>query len=153
MAETTDFIYLTIPTEYVVVYKRLMQCLLDSGINVLKQCDCNCKNNKTRIIFDCWCAFQSAIAAKKLGMEKEADLIIKYILAQLDLNCSPDEVCDCNILPIDVTKGILEVQTNCDKCDIPSFYIDVDTGELYSDYTGVSSSTEFEVINNELTQI
>lgn len=153
MAETTNFIYLTIPTEYVVVYRKLMQCLLDAGINILKQCDCNCKNNKTRIIFDCWCAFQSAIAAKKLGQDKTAEVILKYIIAQLELACTCEEFCDCDILPVEVAKGILEVISNCEKCNIPTFYIDVNTGELYSEYQGEEPPVEFKLIDDNLTQI
>lgn len=151
--ENTDFIYLTIPTEYVVVYRKLMQCILEAGINVLKQCDCNCKNNKTRILFDCWCAFQSAIAAKKLGQDKAANVIIDYILAQLELTCTCEEACDCEILPIEITKGILEVTSNCDTCHIPTFYIDVNTGELYSEYSGTEPATEFKIIDDNLAEV
>ena len=151
--ENTDFIYLTIPTDYVIVYRRLMQCILEAGINILQQCDCNCKNNRTRILFDCWCAFQSAIAAKKLGQEKEASVIIKYILAQIDLVCSCEEICDCEILPIDVTKGILEVVSNCEKCNIPTFYVNVNSGELYSEYDGSEQPVNLDVIDGNLTEM
>lgn len=153
MAEqNTDFIYLTIPTEYVVVYRKLMQCILEAGINVLKQCDCNCKNNKTRILFDCWCAFQSAIAAKKLGQDKEASVIMKYILAQIDIACSCEEMCTCEILPIEVTKGILEVSTTCESCDIPTFYVDVNSGELYSEYEGTRPHAELDLVDGNLIE-
>ena len=160
MAEkNTDFIYLTIPTEYVVVYRRLMQCILEAGIDILQQCDCNCKNNRTRILFDCWCAFQSAIAAKKLGQEKEANIIIKYILANIDLICSCKEdediedICNCQILPIDVSKGILEVISDCEKCNIPTFYINANTGELYSEYNGSDEEVNLDVIDGNLSEI
>lgn len=148
--ENTDFIYLTIPTEYVVVYKKLMECLLESGINVLKECDCNCKNNRTKILFDCWCAFQSAIAAKKLGQEKIATVIINYILAQIDIACTCDEACDCEILPVDVTKGILEVISNCDSCNIPRFYVDTRDGNLYSEYEGVGDPVDLSIEDGNL---
>lgn len=147
-----DFIYLTIPADYVIVYKKLMECLLECGIDVLKQCDCNCKNNKTRILFDCWCAFQSAIAAKKLGQEKVAEVIINYINAQIDIVCNNEEVCDCTILPIDVTKGIIEVISNCEKCNIPKFYVDINTGNLYSEYDGDVEAAKFNIINGNLVK-
>ena len=151
--ENVDYIYLTIPTEFSVVYKKLMQAILDAGINILKECDCNCKNNKNRIIFDCWCAFQSAIAAKKLGQEKTAAVIINYILSQLELSCSFEEVCDCNVLPIETAKGIIEVTTNCDECNMPTFYIDVETGDLYSEYGGNLIAKRFGIVDNNLSEI
>lgn len=156
----TENIYLTIPVEYSLLYYRIMQCLLDSGIDLLKDCGCNCKSNKINIIFNCWYAFQSAIAAKKLQKEKESSLIIKYINAQLDLLCdcynndneNEDDNCSCRIVEIDFETGMLKVETECNSCNIPSFYIDPNTGNLHSYYEGNIVPQNIQIIDNKLIQ-
>lgn len=157
---TTEYIYLTIPIEYSVIYNRIMQCLLEAGIDLIKSCSCECKNSKTKIIFDCWFAFQSAVAAKKLGRDKEASLIIKYICAQLDLLCEcynneegDEELdCKCRIVEIDFDTGMLMVETECNTCNIPLFYIDPNTGNLYSHYDGNKVPQNIQLINSNLIQ-
>lgn len=154
-----EFIYLSIPIEYSVIYNRIMQCLLESGIDLIKGCSCECKNSKVKIVFDCWFAFQSAIAAKKLGKEKEASLIIKYISAQLDLLCDcynneneDENDCSCRIVEIDFETGILKVETECDSCNIPDFYIDPNTGNLHSYYDGNIVPQNIQLVDNNLIQ-
>lgn len=155
----TENIYLTIPVEYSLLYYRIMQCLLDSGIDLLKDCECNCKSNKINIIFNCWYAFQSAIAAKKLQKEKEASLIIKYINAQLDLLCDcynnegEETDCECRIIQIDFNTGMLQIETNCESCNIPKFNIDPKTGNLYSLYENNKIPQGLKIIDNNLVQI
>ena len=83
-------------------------------------------------------------------MEKEADLIIKYILAQIDIAYTHNNTCDCEILPIEVTEGILEITSNCDNCDIPKFYVDYRDGNLYSEYNSIDDSVNLNVEDNNL---
>ena len=154
-------VYLTIPQEYLIVYNRILQCLLESGIDLIKNCSCECKNNKIKIIYDCWFAFQSAIAAKKLQKEKEASLIIKYITAQLDLlcNCTSDEDnenCVCKIVEVDFETGMLKVESECSNCNIPIFYVDPNNGNLYSTYEeniGSAIPQKLKIVDNNLIQI
>ena len=155
-----ELIYLTIPQEYSIIYNRILQCLLDAGIELIKNCSCECKNNKIKILYDCWFAFQSAIAAKKLQREKEASLIIKYISAQLDLLCGCDsgieEPCSCKIVEVDFETGILKVESECETCNIPIFYINPNNGNLYSEYEANSGSKvpqNIKIIDSNLIQI
>ena len=113
-------IYLTIPIEYVELYKELMIELLKKGNNILNCCDCNCKSKSTRIIFDCWCAFQSAIAAKKLGQDKNPvrrveDIKIYKIDKEIYLEFTAKSFLHNQIrimvgLLIDIGRGFREVE-------------------------------------------
>lgn len=82
--EEVQYLYLTIPSEYVCIYHKLLSQLADFGLDALRDCNSTCKGtNKT--IIQCWNMFQAAIAAKELGKDKEAETLIKYIEAQLEL--------------------------------------------------------------------
>lgn len=146
-------IYLTIPIEYVELYKELMIELLKKGNNILNCCDCNCKSKSTRIIFDCWCAFQSAIAAKKLGQDKNAEVIIKFIKSQLELvkKCNIKDDCNCIIEDIGL-DGVLKVIPDCDDCGIPEFFVNPLDGHLYSFYDG-EEKRNFDIIDDKFTEI
>lgn len=79
-----DIIYLKIPKDYIQTYNKLLIYLADFGEDALKNCDSACSRTNKNII-KCWNMFQSALAAKELGKDKLADVIIKYINAQLDI--------------------------------------------------------------------
>lgn len=82
--EEVQYLYLTVPSEYVCIYHKLLSQLADFGLDALRDCNSTCKGtNKT--IIQCWNMFQAAIAAKELGKDKEAETLIKYIEAQLEL--------------------------------------------------------------------
>ena len=136
-----DFVYLTIPVEYVNVYRKLIKCL--ANINTYAS-SCNNKN-LVKVIYEAWLMFQSAIASKKIQDEEKANTIITYIENILDKvffidNEGGSEDCICEIMDID-EEGILKVKSNCDCCVIPTFYIDPATGNLMSEY-------EYENLNN-----
>lgn len=83
---TKGYDYLSIPNEYYCIYTKLLQSLSNLGIDMIKDCKNSCKGNRTNII-NCWNMFQTACVAYKLGEVKKADLIIKYINAQMKFNC------------------------------------------------------------------
>lgn len=85
MAETTNkgFVYLTIPYDYLCIYERLLTYMADVGEDALKNCDTTCKGVNKNII-KCWNIFQSALAAKASGKDKLAEVLIKYVDAELD---------------------------------------------------------------------
>lgn len=80
---TPDYIYVTIPAEYICIYYRILKLLADYGLETIKDCKAGCSDKNTCAI-ECFNMFNSAVACKKLGKEKEAALIIKYIKAKLD---------------------------------------------------------------------
>ena len=77
-----EFVYLTIPYEYLCTYQRLLNYMADFGEDALKNCDTTCKGSNKNVI-KCWNMFQADIAAKAQGKDKLADVLIKYIDAQL----------------------------------------------------------------------
>lgn len=93
--DATGRIYLVIPEKYRCTYNRLLTALSDFGIDALKDCDSVCKGSKGQVI-KCWNMFQAAMAAYNLGNEREADVLIKYIDAQLNIiykDGAPSEDC------------------------------------------------------------
>lgn len=128
-----EFLYLTIPADYVCTYHKLLVYLADFGKKLLDDCSVACKgNNKT--IIDCWNLFQSALASKAIGQDKQADLFINYINKQLD-NIYRGE--DKNVyngthyFPI-TPDGKLKALCSCGPNS--TFAVDVETGELYEQY-------------------
>lgn len=145
-------IYLIIPIEYIPLYKKILTCFSELGENIIKNCDFTCNCSKGKIIMECWIMFQSALAARNLGEVKKEKLFIKYIEARLNTVCDCDtEDVDCvyTIIPID-KSGILKAQINCDHVEIPNFYIDVNTGKLYSEDSGSENVIDFELKDDKL---
>lgn len=158
-----DFIYLTIPVEYIIVYRKLLKCLTEAGINLLKNCNCSSKGNKSQIILECWFMFQAAIAARKIGETKKAEVFIKFIEANINNVCctefnssleenmpedtpGTDTSCIFRILPVEL-DGILKVESDCENPPIPTFYVNVENGDLCSTYDGDDNPIDF-VIND-----
>ena len=94
-----EYIYLTIPAEYVCVYHRIMAMLADYGEEMLKDCKANCTDKNSGVI-ECFNMFNAACAARLLGQDKKAQLII------IDEN------------------GMLKAFVSCN--DRPRFWIDED---------------------------
>lgn len=86
-----DFIYLTIPADWLNTYHRLLKGIAEYGKDAIKDCDAACKGNNLYAI-QCWNIFQSAIAARAIGDDKAANLMIEYINAQLDLLKIPSKI-------------------------------------------------------------
>lgn len=80
---TSGYIHIMIPAEYMHVYRRLAVLLADYGEDMLKDCKASCKDRNAGVI-ECYNMFNAAVAAKELGKTKLADLIIKYISAKID---------------------------------------------------------------------
>lgn len=87
-----EYIYLCVPMEYYCIYDKLLKLLSSLGNDMLNDCKASC-NNSAKNIFTCWQMFQTACAAYSLNEINKADVIIKYINAQLQLKC-PDIIRD-----------------------------------------------------------
>ena len=143
-----EFLYLTIPAEYVCIYHKLLVYLADFGKKLLDDCSAVCKgNNKT--VVDCWNLFQSALACKSLGQDKQASLFIDYIDKQLN-NIYKEEdnkvYNGTNYYPI-TPDGKLKALCSCSS--EVSFKVDSDTGELYEEYLKTINNGEAFVIEDE----
>ena len=119
-----DFVYLTVPAQWLPTYHRLLKGIAKYGIDAIKDCDAACKGDRLYVI-QCWNVFQSAIAAKSIGDEKAAKVMIEYINAQLDLLKIKSKV------KIVVGKDN-RVYCSADVDDeIKYFIVDPSTGNLY----------------------
>lgn len=147
---TPEFLYLTIPADYVCTYHKLLVYLADFGKKLLDDCSATCKgNNKT--VIDCWNLFQSALACRTIGQDKQASLFIDYINKQLDnIYRGTDEKVfnGGNYYPI-TPDGKLKALCSC-KGEA-KFMTDVETGQMYQVYLdNKDENATFTIEDNDL---
>ena len=116
---TPEYIYLTIPAEYVCVYHRIMAMLADYGEEMLKDCKAACVDRNSGVI-ECFNMFNAACAARLLGQEKKAQLIINYIKAKINQIYKEKDNSTSYVFPID-ENGKLKAFVSCN--DRPRFWI------------------------------
>lgn len=142
-----QYVYLTIPSEYVCLYHRLLIYMADFGKEIIDDCSTIC-NGGNKSIINCWNLFQSAIACKELGKDKEAEFFINYIELQLKNiyhNNRKDEY--TSVFPVTIDKdGFLKAQVTCGNDVI--FTVDENTGELYEH--SIDKNKEYNIVNNNL---
>lgn len=78
-----EVVYLTIPTKWIPIYRKLLSLIANGGKAILDDCNYSCKGNGS-IVFNCWNIFQSACAAHAEGKEDEAELFINYVSKQIN---------------------------------------------------------------------
>lgn len=125
-----EYVYLTIPADWVCVYHKLLTYMADFGKTVVDDCNAICKGDSKNII-SCWNLFQSAIACKELGKDKEAEFFIDYITKQLNnIYKGSNNKCYGGTFPVSIdNKGELKAIVTCGDNYI--FSVDKETGELY----------------------
>ena len=116
---TPEYIYLTIPAEYVCVYHRIMAMLADYGEDMLKNCKASCTDRNSGVI-ECFNMFNAACAARLLGQNKKAQLIINYIKAKINQIYKGKDNSTSYVFPID-ENGKLKAFVSCN--DRPRFWI------------------------------
>lgn len=116
---TPEYIYLTIPAEYVCVYHRIMAMLADYGEEMLKDCKATCTDRNSGVI-ECFNMFNAACAARLLGQEKKAQLIINYVKAKINQIYKGKDNSTSYVFPID-ENGKLKAFVSCN--DRPRFWI------------------------------
>ena len=114
-----EYIYLTIPSEYVCVYHRIMAMLADYGEDMLKDCKAACTDRNSGVI-ECFNMFNAACAARLLGQDKKAQLIINYIKAKINQIYKGKDNSTSYVFPID-ENGKLKAFVSCN--DRPRFWI------------------------------
>lgn len=128
-----EFLYLTIPADYVCTYHKLLVYLADFGKKLLDDCSATCKgNNKT--IIDCWNLFQSALACRTIGQDKQASLFIDYINKQLNniYRGTDEKVFNGGNYYSITPDGKLKALCSCQG--EAKFMTDVKTGQMYQVY-------------------
>ena len=114
-----EYIYLTIPAEYVCVYHRIMAMLADYGEEMLKDCKAACTDRNSGVI-ECYNMFNAACASRLLGQDKKAQLIINYIKSKINQIYKVKDNSTSYVFPID-ENGKLKAFVSCN--DRPRFWI------------------------------
>lgn len=123
-----EYVYVTIPAEYVCVYHRLLVMLSDYGEEMLKDCKASCKDRNSGII-ECFNMFNAAVASRKIGKDKLAETLIKYIKAKINQIYKGVDNSTSIIFPVD-EDGQLKAFVSCG--DLPKFWIDPRDMMLYN---------------------
>ena len=120
-----EYVYITIPAEYVCVYHRILAMLADYGEEMLKDCKASCTDKNSGVI-ECFNMFNAAVAARHLGQDKKAELIINYIKAKINQIYKGRDNSTGFVFPID-ENGVLKAFVSCN--DRPRFFVEDD--DLY----------------------
>lgn len=141
-----EYVYITIPKEYVCVYHKIMVMLADYGEDMLKDCKASCKDRNSNVI-DCFNMFNAAVAARKLGKTKLAETLIKYVEAKVCqiYNGTQGEI--EFTFPID-ENGMIKSYITCGET--VKFEIDAEDGELYAHKFGDGFNQHFELSESDL---
>lgn len=129
-----EYVYVTIPAEYICVYHRILAMLTDYGEDMLKDCKAACKDRNSGVI-ECFNMFNAAVAARKLsGNDKEsrywklAETLIKYVKAKINQIYKGHDNSTSFVFPVD-EDGELKAFVSCN--DRVKFEIDAKDGMLY----------------------
>lgn len=122
-----EYVYVTIPAEYICVYHKVLAMLADYGEDMLKDCKASCTDRNSNVI-DCFNMFNAAVAARKLGKDKLAETLIKYIKAKINQMYRGVDNSTSFVFPVD-ENGQLKAFVSCNER--PMFYINPEDGELY----------------------
>ena len=122
-----EYIYVTIPAEYICVYHRILAMLADYGEDMLKDCKASCTDRNSGVI-ECFNMFNAAVAARKLGKTKLAETLIKYIKAKINQIYKGNDNSPSFVFPVD-ENGQLKAFVSCGER--PRFEINPDDMELY----------------------
>ena len=122
-----EYIYVTVPAEYICVYHRILAMMADYGEEMLKNCKASCTDKNNNVI-ECFNMFNAAVAARKLGKDKLAETLIKYIKAKINQIYKGLDNSTSFIFPID-ENGEIKAFVSCGER--PKFEINPDDGILY----------------------
>ncbi len=121
-----EYVYMTVPAEYVCIYHRLLILFADFGIDLIKDCKASCNNRNSQIL-NCFNMFNAAVAARHLNNDKEAELLIKYIDAQLKSMYNGIDNSHSIVFPVD-ENGELKAIVGCGST--VKFRVKTNTGNL-----------------------
>jgi len=122
-----EYVYVTIPAEYICVYHRILAMLADYGEDMLKDCKAACTDRNSTVI-DCFNMFNAAVAARKLGKDSLANVLITYIKAKINQIYKGDDNSTSFVFPVD-ENGQIKAFVSCGER--PIFEINPDDANLY----------------------
>ena len=142
-----EYVYVTIPAEYICVYHRILAMLADFGEEMLKDCKAACTQHNSDVV-DCFNMFNAAVAARKLNKEKLAETLIKYIKAKINQIYKGADNSTDFVFPID-EDGQLKAFVSCGE--LPEFWINPDDMELYEHKLGNGFDEHFELSEEDFS--
>ncbi len=122
-----EYVYVTIPAEYICVYHRILAMLADYGEEMLKDCKAGCTDKNSGVI-ECFNMFNAAVAARKLGKTSLANTLILYIKEKINMIYGGVDNSTSFVFPID-ENGEIKAFVSCGER--PQFFINPDDMELY----------------------
>lgn len=122
-----EYVYVTIPAEYICVYHRILAMMADYGEEMLKDCKATCTDKNSGVI-ECFNMFNAAVAAKKLGKESLANTLIKYIKTKINQIYKGVDNSTSFVFPVD-ENGQLKAFVSCGER--PKFEINPEDMTLY----------------------
>ena len=122
-----EYVYVTIPAEYICVYHRILAMLADYGEEMLKDCKASCTDRNSGVI-ECFNMFNAAVAARKLEKTKLAETLIKYVKAKINQIYKGKDNSTSFVFPVD-ENGQIKAFVSCGER--PRFEINPDDGQLY----------------------
>lgn len=139
-----EYVYVTIPAEYVCVYHRILELMADYGEDMLKDCKANCTARNSNVI-ECFNMFNAAVAARKIEKTKLAETIIKYVKVKLNQIYKGIDNSKAIIFPVD-EFGEIKAFVSCGEQ--VEFRVDTDTYEAYVKQYGEHISTNYHLDEN-----
>ena len=136
ITEEVEYVYITIPKDYVCIYTKILIMFVDFGLDLLNDCKASC-NDRNRKIIDCYNMFNAAIAARQLNETKQAEVLIKYVEKQINLMYNNNPPCPDLVYKV-TEDGKLLARVDCGNK--PTFIVDVDNGILTSETKGQPTS-------------
>jgi len=134
-----EYVYVTIPSEYVCVYHKILAMLADFGEEMLKDCKASCTERNSGVI-ECYNMFNAAVAARCLGQTKKATLIINYIKAKINQIYKCESPNTGFVFPVD-EFGHIKAFVSC--TDRPRFWINSEDGVLYKKSMDLGTREEY----------
>lgn len=122
-----EYVYVTVPAEYICVYHRILAMLADYGEDMLKDCKASCTDRNSGVI-ECFNMFNAAVAARRLNKLKLAETLIKYIKEKINMIYQGNDNSTSFVFPID-ENGQLKAFVSCGER--PIFEINPDDMNLY----------------------
>lgn len=142
-----EFVYVTVPREYIALYHKILLLLADFGEEMLNDCKSACKDRNSQIS-ECYNMFNAAIAARKLNEKPLEHAIITYLEAKLEMIYK--ELPNTSFIWDVDDRGLLKAIVDGSKN--PKLYINPDDGYLYEEYVTQCHDNGYAVlddVNNE----
>ena len=134
-----EYVYVTIPAEYICVYHRILAMLADFGEEMLMDCKASCTDKNSGVI-ECFNMFNAAVAARKLGKASLANTLITYVKAKINMIYQGKDNSTSFVFPID-ENGRIKAFVSCGE--LPKFEINPDDGVLYEHKFGKGFDEHF----------